>query len=169
MASLYTAVTYRDNTYMSPDPSTGFRFLPLFFPRTPQPSCTFPPLFYQLPLSFYQLPLLFRSFSHASATYCIASASEHVSRGSVHFRLHYWAFRSLPLDFLPFIHPYICLYISPASMYVFLSLNINYRPPLLCLSASANFLPLPTSEIRAQRTTRAQHTSWSRALSRFPF
>src|SRR5258705_13068663 len=57
----------------------------------------------------------------------------------------------LSLDFLPFIHPYICLYISPASMYVFLSLNINYRPPLLCLSASANFLPLPTSEIRAQR------------------
>src|SRR5258707_9395969 len=89
LCSVPNTVTYRDNTYMSPDPSTGFRFLPLFFPRTPQPSCTFPPLFYQLPLSFYQLPLLFRSFSHASATYCIASASEHVSRGSVHFRLHY--------------------------------------------------------------------------------
>src|SRR5260221_6151193 len=43
---------YRDNTCMSPDPSTGFHFLPLFFPCTPQSSCTFPPLFYQLPLPF---------------------------------------------------------------------------------------------------------------------
>ena len=45
-------VMYRDNTCMSPDPSTGFRFLPLFFPHTPQPSCTFLPFFYQLLLPF---------------------------------------------------------------------------------------------------------------------
>jgi len=122
--------------------------LSIFFP------CTLHP-FYILPHPFcHFLPAtvllhLFQSFSCASST---ASALKHVSHTSAHFRHCILSLLSLPLtsaDILPFVHPYICLYICSSSHVCSFSLNINYRPP------SVYVCPL----LHTSFPFRAQHTS----------
>ena len=137
--------------------------LPIFFPCAPHPFYTFPHSFYIFPHSFYifphpfchfppttVFPHPFRPFSVLLPPFRTASASEHVSRASAHFRHCILSLLSLPLtsaDILPFIHPYICLYICSGSHVCSFSLNIDYRPPPF-MSVRFCTLPFPSNILK---------------------
>jgi len=95
-------------------------------------------------------------FSMILPPFCTASASEHVSCTLAHFQHCILSLLSLPLtsaDTLPFVHPYICLYICSGFDICSFSLNINYRAPPF-ISVCFHTLPFP-SDMKAQHTIEA--------------
>ena len=147
-------VTCRDNTRMSPDPPTGFRFTSDIFPAHSAPFLHLSAPFLHLSAPFLSfsthysasapVPTFFLCFRHLSAPLPLRNmfpALQHTSNTVFYL---YWAFRSLPLiSYHSYILTSVCIYV-PAPMYVPLAWISTTDHPRSCLSASAHFPSLLT-------------------------
>jgi len=152
--SKWLDVTCRDNTRMSPDPPTGFRFTSDIFPACSALFLHLSALFLLLSTLFLlfsahysasaPIPTFFLCFRHLSAPLLLRNMFPALRHTSDTVFYLYWAFRSLPLiSYHLYILTSVCIYVL-APMYVPLAWISTTNHPCSCLSASAHFPSLPT-------------------------